>query len=139
MTTLTILRGALALIVQPAGWTHGAGARDASGNAVKVLAPEACCFCPVAAIGRTVGVTCAHGTLEAPEVAKAIRMVGLELARADLLLDYPEEEVEDMEFGPLDLIAMNDCAGPDDAPETHGDIVAAFVAAILRERGEVRA
>ena len=28
-------------------------------------------------------------------------MVGLELARADLLRDYPEEEVEDMEFGPI--------------------------------------
>ena len=136
MTTLTILRGALALIVKPDGWTQGAGARDANGDMVKVLSPEARCFCPVAAIGRTVGVTCSDGTLEAPEVAKAIHMVGLELARADLLLDYPEEEVEDMEFGPLDLVAMNDCAGPD---ETHGDLVAAFAAAIQRERGEIRA
>ena len=139
MTTLTILRGALALIVNPDGWTQGAGARDLNGDLVMVLAPEAICFCPVAAIGRTVGVTCEHGTLEAPAVAKAIHMVGLELARADLLRDYPEEEVEDMEFGPTDLISMNDCAGPNEATETHGDVVDAFVAAILRERGEIRA
>ena len=54
-TTLTILVGALALIVEPEGWTQGAGARDPNGDRVKVLAPEASCFCPVAAIGRVAG------------------------------------------------------------------------------------
>ena len=134
MTTLTILRGALALIVMPDGWTQGAGARDANGDMVQVLSPEARCFCPVAAIGRTAGVSCAEFTLHAPEIAKAIHMVGLELAREDLLLEYPKDEVESMAFGSFDLITMNDI--PDVA---HGQIVTAFTAAIQRERGEIRA
>ena len=127
-TTLTILVGALALIVDPEGWTQGAGARDQNGDRVKVLAPEACCFCPVAAIGRVAGVTCAAGTLEAPDIAKAIHMVSLELAHMDLQHDYPEEEIEDMEFGERDLISMNDFDNT-----THGEMVAAFSAAISRE------
>ena len=59
----------------------------------------------------------------------AIQMVSLELAREELQRDYPEEEIESMEFGERDLIALNDSDGT-----THGEIVAAFTAAITRAK-----
>jgi hypothetical protein len=43
------IRGAIKILLKQ-GWTQGASARDASGNAVRFNAPEACRFCAQGAI-----------------------------------------------------------------------------------------
>ena len=122
---LNILRKARALIAKPEGWTQGAWARDAQGGRVYHDAPEAFCFCPVAAIYRVAGVTGPDASADAPDVMEAVRMVAFELASDDPALEGYDEDDLRSALGTNELINMNDI------PDTkHHEILAAFDAAI---------
>lgn len=50
------LTAARAIIADPATWTQGALARDASGNAVSIRSTSAVCFCAGGAVALAAGV-----------------------------------------------------------------------------------
>lgn len=55
-SVMQVLASASELLADPAKWTQGTLARDASGKSVSIEDPRAVCFCSLGAIGKAVMV-----------------------------------------------------------------------------------